>query len=255
MYSREKIHDIYCGDSYAHENYFTDNASDVHNSAQRRIKDYNRALDCLERVAGTRTLLDIGCGAGVFLSIAKKRGWTVSGVELSPRLASVCRNKLDVPVTNGRFEDIQLPANTFDIITLWDVIEHVIDPVGCMRKARHLLRPGGILVFCTPDENSLLARSGLLLYKATASRVSYPAFALHPPYHTYFFSRKGFPKLLQRLDMRVFKTYSQEAFFEHSDLAGPVQKAGITLIEKVAGLLDRRYEMVVFARTLGTDES
>jgi len=248
MYSREKIDEIYCGESYANENYFADTLSESRHESKRRIKDYDRALQYLERSRGTGRLLDIGCGAGVFLSMAKRKGWTVSGVELSPKLASLCRNSLHVPVANGRFEDVQLPHNTFDVITLWDVIEHVLDPVACVRRARELLRPGGILVFCTPDENSLLARIGLLLYRATASRYSYPAFALHPPYHTYFFSKNGFIKLLDGLDMHVLRTYSQEAFFEHSDLASSLQKLGIALIEKAAKLVDRQYEMVLFAR-------
>ncbi len=205
MYSREKIEEIYRGDSYANENYFADKLSETNNSSTRRIKDYDRALRYLDQVMGIGRLLDIGCGAGVFLSMAKKRGWTVSGVELSPRLASQCRQTLNVPVENGRFEDVELPRNSFDVITLWDVIEHVLDPVSCMQRARELLKPGGILVFCTPDEDSLLARIGLVLYKATCSRYSYPAFALHPPYHTYFFSMKGFIRVLNKLDMRVLK--------------------------------------------------
>lgn len=254
MYSREKIDEIYCGDSYANENYFADKVSETNNSSTRRIKDYDRALRYLDQVMGIGRLLDIGCGAGVFLSMAKKRGWTVSGVELSPRLASQCRQTLNVPVENGRFEDVELPRNSFDVITLWDVIEHVLDPVSCMQRARELLKPGGILVFCTPDEDSLLARIGLVLYKATCSRYSYPAFALHPPYHTYFFSRKGFLRVLNKLGMRVVKSYSQEAFFEHSELASLLQKFGITLIEKAAGLVDRRYEMVLFAR-VGASET
>jgi SAM-dependent methyltransferase len=248
MYSREKIFAIYSDESYAHENYFAEKASRPEVSPTRRIVDYKRALRYLEQVTGSRRLLDIGCGAGVFLSLAKRNRWNVSGVELSPKLASICKATLNVPIANGRFEEMELPRKSFDVITLWDVIEHVLDPVACIRQARELLKPGGILVFCTPDENSLLAKIGFALYKVTASRYSYPAFALHPPYHTYFFSRKGFISVLNKLDLQIVRSYSQEAFFEHSALASPHQKLGITLIETVAGWVDRRYEMVVFAR-------
>ncbi|WP_447603657.1 class I SAM-dependent methyltransferase [Nitrospira sp. Nam80] len=254
MYSKAKIDQIYGSESYAKNNYFSDELSGDITLSQRRVKDYDRALKYVEKMEGTGRLLDIGCGAGVFLGMAKARGWDVSGVELSPKLASLCRQQLNVPVANGQFEDTQLPLAAYDVVTLWDVIEHVIDPMACLLKIKGLVRPGGILIFCTPDEDSLLARTGLALYKATASRYSYPAFALHPPYHTYFFSRKGFIRVLNELDMRVINSYSQEAFFEHSDLATPLQKLGITLIEKAAGLIDRRYEMVVFAR-VGTCET
>ena len=63
MYSREKIEEIYSGESYANEKYFADELSDAGNLSTQRLKDYDRALAYIEQVAGTGRLLDVGCGA------------------------------------------------------------------------------------------------------------------------------------------------------------------------------------------------
>lgn len=249
MYSEEKIRDIYCGIEYESNPYFSYDVQQVGTLATPRVKNYQRALDYLESVSGPGRLLDIGCGAGSFLALAQKRGWEPHGVEMSPGLSAACERNLGIGVITGRFEDVKLPAGRFDVITMWDVIEHVIDPGFCIGKVKELLRPGGLAVFCTPDEESILARTGLALYRLTGSRYRYPAFALHPPYHTYFFSRKGFISLLNGSGLTVTNCYSQEAFFEHSHLAGGLQKTGIGLIEKIGSVVDSCYELVAFARS------
>ena len=249
MYDEEKIRDIYCGVEYERNPYFSSDAQQVELLTTPRVKNYQRALDYLESVTAAGRLLDIGCGSGSFLALAQKRGWEPHGVEMSPGLSSACERNLGTRVITGRFEDVKLPAGRFDVVTMWDVIEHVIDPGFCIRKVKELLRPGGLAVFCTPDEESILARTGLAFYKLTLSRYRYPAFALHPPYHTYFFSRKGFIRLLEDSGLTVTSCYSQEAFFEHSQLASRAQKTGIGMIEKIGSVLDACYEMVAFARS------
>jgi 2-polyprenyl-3-methyl-5-hydroxy-6-metoxy-1,4-benzoquinol methylase len=247
MYDEDKIRDIYCGEEYQGNPYFSCDVQQVESVATPRTKNYRRALDFLESMVMPGRLLDIGCGSGAFLKLAQTRGWESHGVEISPGLGSTCRRNR-IQVVTGRFEDVELPTAYFDVITMWDVIEHVIDPGFCIRKVMELLRPGGMAVFCTPDEQSILARTGLVLYILSLSRYRYPAFALHPPYHTYFFSRKGFIKLLNDNGMVVSNCYSQEAFFEHSALASRVHKNGIGIIEKIGSVFDSCYEMVVFAR-------
>lgn len=246
MYDEEKIRDIYGGLEYETNPYFSYDLQQVATLATPRMKNYQRALDYLESVTPARRLLDIGCGSGSFLALAQQRGWEPHGIEMSPGLSAACERNIGIRVASGRFEEVQLPANYFDVITMWDVIEHVIDPGFCVRKVNDLLRPGGIALFCTPDEESILARAGLALYK---SRYRYPALALHPPYHTYFFSRQGFIKLLRDNGLVVTHCYSQEAFFEHSQLASRAQKAGIGLIEKLGKVIDSCYEVVAFGRS------
>lgn len=248
MYSAGDITAMYTGEEYSRNPYFSYDVREFKELARGRYANYVKALSAIESMVGVGRLLDVGCGSGAFLNLAQQRGWEVSGVELSPELSQVSRRAVRTEVMTASFESVELPAATYDVITMWDIIEHVVDPVLCLKKVSRLLKPGGVALFCTPDEDSLLARAGLFLYRISGGRVSYPALALHPTYHTYFFSRNGFSSLVGKSGMQAVRCYSQEAFFEHSQLPSPVVKWGIWAIEKLSALADRRYEIVCLAR-------
>ncbi len=249
MYDEGKIAQIYCEDDYQDNPYFACDPNSEEASRSDRFANYRRSLDRVAQHLEPGRLLDIGCGTGAFLCVAQEYGWVLEGVEISPELARQARANVPAAVvTEGRFETLALTPRSYDLITMWDVIEHVIDPVAVVRAMRQLLRPGGLMVFCTPDEGSLLAGVGQWLYRLSSGRYFYPAYALHPPAHTYFFSRRGFASLLQSADMKPLENYSQKAFFEHSQMASAVQKAAIASIETGARLIDRQYEMIVIAQ-------
>ncbi|MEK6802008.1 MAG: class I SAM-dependent methyltransferase [Nitrospirota bacterium] len=248
MYSAGDIAAMYTGEEYSRNPYFSYDVGEFKALARGRYANYVKALSDIESMVGVGNLLDVGCGAGAFLNVARQRGWDVSGVELSPKLSDVSRRAVRAEVITASFESVELPAASYDVITMWDIIEHVVDPVLCMKKVSRLLKPGGVALFCTPDEDSVLARAGLFLYRISGGRVSYPALALHPTYHTYFFSRSGFTRMVRNSGMQAMRSYSQEAFFEHSQLPSPVVKWGIWAIEKVSALADRRYELVCLAQ-------
>jgi SAM-dependent methyltransferase len=243
MYDPQKIQELYVSDSYDTNPYF--HYDDTTFKRSERYGNYQRALRLLTSFNGfPGRLLDVACGNGSFLRTAKEKGWQVEGVELSPKLAASCTDA-GFLVFNSMFEEVSVDNAKYDAITFWDIIEHVIDVPGVIEKAKSLLKPGGIVMFCTPNEGSLLARTGRMLYDLG---YSYPALALHPTYHTYFFARKQFCKLLEKNNLTVLQSYSQKAFFEHSKLANGVQKLGIDTIEKVASVFDNSYEFVVAAR-------
>lgn len=247
MYDWSDIENIYCNNDYEKHPYFSYDQQDIATLSNERFKNKNNALARVEKMIGVGKLLDVGCGAGSFLSIAKSRGWEVTGVELSPGLSRICKSR-KYDVINSSFEDAKLPEHSFDLLTFWDVIEHVIDPIFCVKKAKKLLSPGGVAIFCTPNEDSLLSKIGLILYLGSASYYSYPALALHPDNHTFFFSKRGFEKLIEKSEMKWMQCYSQMAFFDHSTLANRAQKHIIAAIERAAKLFDSCYEMVVFAK-------
>jgi 2-polyprenyl-3-methyl-5-hydroxy-6-metoxy-1,4-benzoquinol methylase len=128
--------------------------------AQResRRRTYARELDRLERHAPGRELLDVGCHSGFFLEQARERGYRVSGVEPSRWAVEHARGALGLEVFHGSVEDFE-PARPFDVITMWDVIEHLTDPVRVLAKLHRLLRPGGLLAFTTHNLDSLAARA------------------------------------------------------------------------------------------------
>jgi SAM-dependent methyltransferase len=104
-------------------------------------------------------LLDVGCATGDFLETMRTyAGWQVSGVELSEAASRYARERLGLDVRTGTLKEAHYAPGTFDVITLWNVIEHLTDPVGELSEMNKLLRPGGLLVFTTPNLNSLDAR-------------------------------------------------------------------------------------------------
>lgn len=245
MYSVDKIVDLYTTQEYAEHPYFQ--PGEHVDMDETRKGNYVRAIEVIRRMVDGRRLLDVGCGSGGFVAMAKQEGWDVQGVELSPQLAERCRADTGVDVLTSSFEQAELGLERYDVLSFWDIIEHVRNPMLCLRKARDVLRPGGIALFCTPNERSLLARLGKVLYSLG---YHYPSYALHPPNHTFFFSDRGLSRMLERAGLRVQMIYSQQAYFEHSPLASVVQKAGIRIVEALATPLDACYESVCVARLI-----
>ncbi|MBC8161790.1 MAG: class I SAM-dependent methyltransferase [Roseiflexaceae bacterium] len=121
----------------------------------------SRLLDArVPPVAGrARRLLDIGCASGLFLETMQRLpGWQVEGVELDQATAQATSARLGVPVFAGPFEQAAFQCGSFDAITLWDVLEHLHEPLSSLRSIRRLLRPGGVLFVRVPDSASYVAR-------------------------------------------------------------------------------------------------
>ena len=106
---------------------------------------------------GTR-LLDIGCGEGFFLFSASRMGYTAKGIELCQDAAEYARTEFGLDVEAKPFEEAKFPGDHFDVVTLWQVLEHVPYPLSMLREVYRILKPGGLVVISTPDFGSLLAR-------------------------------------------------------------------------------------------------
>lgn len=94
-------------------------------------------------------LLDVGCGSGQFLSLMAHLGWAVTGVEPNPLACRMASKRWGITPINGWIEDVT--NETFDVISMIGVIEHLYDPLDTLRKARQLLKPGGTLFLTTHD--------------------------------------------------------------------------------------------------------
>ena len=125
---------------------------------QGRIETFGESLDHIRRFMPSGTLLDVGCHVGTFLSVAERAGFEVAGVEPSRWAADVARTRISGPVHTGAVEDAPMPEHGYDVVTLWDVIEHLPDPALDVRAILGALRPGGIFAVSTMDVDSLFAR-------------------------------------------------------------------------------------------------
>ena len=164
--------------------------------ARSRLRRIARVLearpgDTAPGTVSTPRVFDIGCGTGCFLEEAGRAGWEAGGCEVSAHAAERARAR-GLVVTCTPIEQLDLPPNRYDCITLWDVVEHLRDPLGVVAKAAGALRPGGVLALSTGDITSLCAR------------LSGPHWHLYNlPEHLYFFSPGSLRKLLIRVGCRV----------------------------------------------------
>jgi 2-polyprenyl-3-methyl-5-hydroxy-6-metoxy-1,4-benzoquinol methylase len=137
-------------------------------------------------------LLDVGCATGLFLEVSRAAGWEVEGMDISAFALGKARER-GFQVQQGTLPDPSLRAESYDVITLWDVIEHVPDPAAVIRDCHRLLRPRGVLALSTPDAGSLPARvlGGRWLGFRSIDE------------HLYFFSRRSMSAMLSRAGFRV----------------------------------------------------
>lgn len=145
---------------YSDESYWTSAApkdrgyGDYRADEELYLRTFRRRLDRVLRDGpSSGRALDVGCAAGFCLRALAERGFEVHGVEISPAIAPS-----DFPVHVGTLETSPYAPATFDLITMWDVIEHVVDFHALLRRARELLAPGGLLVLETQDISSVFAR-------------------------------------------------------------------------------------------------
>jgi len=173
--------------------YLQDEAADGHGN----LAEFSEALDGFRRFLpdGGR-LLDVGCGIGVFLAAARAEGWDVAGIDLSEFAAGHARERFALEVQSGTLGDRSFAADSFDLVTMWDMIEHVPDPVTELREAHRVLRPDGYLFLNTPNEASLMKVLAGLCYKGSLGKVRYPAQKLYHVYHLFYFCERNLRELL-----------------------------------------------------------
>jgi len=143
-------------------------------------------------------LLDIGCSSGLFLDAARAAGCEVVGAELSADTAAFARSHFGLEVDTGDWREGGYADGSFDVITLFDVIEHLPDPLGELSAIRRLLKPGGLLLQSTPNIDGLFPR----LSYALANRLDYWPHP-EPPYHLYQFSDRTLAELTERAGYEV----------------------------------------------------
>jgi SAM-dependent methyltransferase len=160
--------------------------------ARGRSKNFRRILRRLEKFLPMKgALFDVGAATGILLDLARRRGWEPAGIEPSSWAVEVAAQKYGLDLFEGRLETAPLPEGRYAAMTMVDFIEHTPVPFEALRKARAILKPGGVLVLVTPDNHSW------------AARIAGRRWWHLRPAHLAFFSRRSLSALFRRAGFAV----------------------------------------------------
>ncbi len=185
---------------------------------------FNRRLDWIEKVTPRGRLLDIGCNVGTFMTVARDRGWDVSGIDVNKKAVEHCRSQ-GFKVYQGIFSQPLLDTiekKEFDLVSIHDVIEHFPNPLDSIRLIAPLLKKGGILAVNTPNIESWMAR----------------IFQIKPHEHIFYFNQATLKRLITQAGFEVLDVVPAGRKRDFSSLM-----TGVTLKNKawlfVCGLIHR----------------
>lgn len=214
------------------DQYFLGEQNEESAERRSRMKTATGALyvDALVKLIGpgSAKLLEVGCGHGEVLMEARKRGFAVSGIEISPHAAAVANGRLGLQAVQvGSIEEVSLPPGHFDAILAADVIEHVRDPKGFLMRARALLSPGGVVVLVTPSLDSWTRR--YLRRRWMEYKIE----------HLYYFSAKSMRCLLERCGFGEIRVLPSRKVLTFDYLARHFDRFTVPLLSPLLGILRR----------------
>jgi SAM-dependent methyltransferase len=204
------------------------------------------------------SVFDIGAGGGDFLATARNRGFRIAGNEVSQPAIDACRERHGIELISG--DDLAALARDsagFDAVTMWCVIAHVDEPEELLRCARGLLRPGGVLFFCTP-RYCAIDRGALMLRRLTSDRYRRVFDRRINDLHRRQYSRNGMASLLRRegflpvaVEPAIGYGLHMEAYLQSIGFPAAISKpfGGALEASAKAGLLPRNI-LNVYARAV-----
>lgn len=143
------------------------------------------------------SVLDVGCGSGSFTELLQRRGWVVRGAEFDPAAAAAAREAYGIQVDVGDLTKIGYADESFDAVTVRHVIEHVREPIRFLAECWRILKPGGHLVFITPNIGSLGHRHFRSRWRG-----------LEQPRHLFLFDARSMTALFIRADIAPVEVFS-----------------------------------------------
>jgi 2-polyprenyl-6-hydroxyphenyl methylase/3-demethylubiquinone-9 3-methyltransferase len=184
-------------------------SSYIETQLQANAQRFKHQVEVLKKHLSIKNarVLDIGCGGGLFLSLLKREGADVTGIELSDSRAHYAATKHDLEIHKHPIENDFWQKgyqNFFDAVTLWDVIEHVNYPRQALQCAVNVLKRDGLLLIDTPCRDSFYHQAGEITYRLSGGR--FPTF-LNAMYSSHLFGHK-----------QIFSTAEMKDIFTSSGL-------------------------------------
>lgn len=218
--------------------------------AVRRYREVvSRRLRKAEQLLGQRkgmTLLDVGCSSGALLAIAQDMGFEVRGVEPAHEAAQTAI-RAGFSVHEGYLSDARYPNDQFDVITLFEIVEHLQDPIEVIAECARILKPGGILVVNTPNAHS---------WSAATLGGQWEGFSLFGlGGHISFFSPRSMGELAKRTGLAVEWIETRNVRLTE-DKSNPVKYRALKILGQLlaypARIATRGHDLLVYFRKPGS---
>jgi 2-polyprenyl-3-methyl-5-hydroxy-6-metoxy-1,4-benzoquinol methylase len=192
--SLESIPDYYKSEDYISHTDSKRNLFEIVYHLVRKIS-LKQKLKLINTSTSTqKNLLDVGCGTGDFLRVAKQNHWSVSGIEPNKQARQIANNKTDNSVFAIEHL-LKFQAESFDVISLWHVLEHLPNLEEHIQVFKKLLKPNGTLIIAVPNYKS---------YDAEYYQEFWAAYDV--PRHLWHFNKDSISKLVSKVSMEVVKT-------------------------------------------------
>jgi len=218
MPTQDRVHEAYDRD------FFEVNYAGLTNNPGKQgyvYLNFENKLDQIEKRIGAKgKILDVGCSFGFFLDAARWRGWKVTGVEVSEYAAKYAIAKLGLTVINGPIGEAKVEENSFDVITMWYVAEHLRNPKQVLGRLSNFLKDDGMLVVSTPNVDS---------YRAKIEGGRWRIWI--PPVHLLYFSPLTIRTLFKTCNLEVVDQETSlpyEKYFRKFKLYGLVNKLKVS---------------------------
>jgi SAM-dependent methyltransferase len=156
-------------------------------------------VDCSGGLMGVRSVLDLGCGDGSFLDIARDHGLRTAGIELSETSANAAADSGHEVRAGSILDAFPSDFQGFDAVTMWDVLEHLPDPGRALERARDAVRPGGRLILVSPMMGSKYDQLGIIVSRLSRGRIDQLLRMCWSEDHLFRFDPRGLSETLLEL--------------------------------------------------------
>ena len=194
---KDDLNKIYSRDYFL--NYYIENR-------ESRLEYFHRLFQDMPLEKREGRILDVGCGVGFFLKVARDCGWETYGVEPARYAAEFGQKEYGLSIYCGLLGEVHYKDNFFDVVTIWDVLCSVQDPMSILREVFLVLKDGGTVIIKVPNRPSiifLIARILSLFMNAKG--------LLHLPAQIYQFTPKTLSNMMERINLKIFQvTYINE---------------------------------------------
>jgi len=168
---------------------------------KRRERMWKKRLETLNSLSRRKgSLLDVGCGDGLFLELARNEGWHPAGTDISPFASAYGKGSLGLPIHQGELNEIGFADETFDAVTMWHVLEHTTDPIAVLKEARRVIKKDGVLIVAVPNLNNILSQWAYRIVKGRSMHLFDPE---DRELHLYHFNTRTITMALEKAGFTV----------------------------------------------------